>query len=418
MIPRIQHFITALMIAFMLQIGCVKTIDQSPPIPYRKTDIRSSDRDKPPRGETDETGYWILLDRWTSNGSQDIDWWYRTAPFTAYDKLGIPTKFPVDENGKSYLRKNNLPEHLKERLKAVKRKHNPQHSDSDPPEYYEDVYDTLCGQLSPKDAVKFFETYNLYNPVVLKHMDDYQAFKYIQRITGPFSSTPNESVNLLKEYARRVFEKQPRTDKGLETGLFLGNISEVLEHHPNNAEALFRWGSHLSNKQPEEAIKHLLRADKYVDQPRRHLLLAHIYQKLDDRENALYHLKECYRLDPLNFQGSDLSDLLIDLLTLDLGKESDAGIGAARMAYEFENYLIICTAFPESVRASTGMPAQKEYDKWLNRMITEMCKAITLSPNETFYKDKLQILLEKRDLDVTEGLHLTFLILDDNNRQP
>lgn len=398
---RIQHLITLLVIAFMLLVGCGNTTEQ-PPIPYRKTDIPSADRDKPPRGETDETGYWWPHNLWTGAGHQQIDWWIRTEPFTEYDKLGIPTKYPVDENGRSYINTDHFPEHLKERLADVRRKHNRKYT----PAYYQDIYDTFFGQLSSEDAVKFCEAYNFYNPVVLKHMEDYQAFKYIQRTTGMGGS---KIENLMKEFAGRVFDKQPHTEKGLETGLLLGRIREVLKHHPNNAEALFRWGLRLSNEQPEEAIKYLLRADKYENKPRRHLVLARIYQKLNDRENALYHFKECYRLDPLNFQyGYYLSDLL----TLELGRKSDAGSGAAYRAYEHDKDLIARTAFPESYKAAGGDP-QKDYDFILNSAITYMCEAITLSPKEPLYKDKLQVLLEKRDLNVTDGLHLTFLILDD-----
>lgn len=401
MITRMQHLVTLLLLTTSLLAGCNNTA-QHPPIPYRKSDIPTANLNKPPpRGETSDTGYWHYRHLWMGNGLGKIDWWMRTVSFTEYDKIGIPTNFPVDESGKSYIGTNHFPEHLTERLKEVNRKHNYHNNYGNSPEHYQDIYKALCGHLDPKDAVKFFETYNYYNPFVLKHMADYQAFRYTQRTIGI------GDMNIVREYAERVFDDQPHTDKGLETGMYLGKYQEVLKYHPKSAETLFRLGSGLSNKQPELAITYLVRADNYEDQARLHETLARTYQKLDDGSNALYHFKESYRLDPLNFEQS----YIYDVLRLETGKDWDAGRESVYNAYLFDIDLIYCTAFPDSVKAS-GIDPQKRYDDTVNRMITYMCEAITLSPKEPVYKDKLQSLLEKREINVRDGLQLHFLILD------
>ena len=237
----------------------------------------------PPKGETHDTGYWI--------GNKNRGYfWKRTAPIEEYDKIGIPKKYPVDEHGNAYLNADNLPEHLKERHASAG------YIDRNP-NYYQEAYEALRGTLEPKEVVRLFTTYNLYNEVVLKHLDDDQAFKYIVGTQEHFATHVTARA---REYAKRIFAQKPESKLGYETGMYLGKYQEVLKYHPNDSVALFRFGSRLSDEQPEEAIKYLIRADKYEDQARWHEKLAQTYQKLNDGSNALYHLKEFYRLDPIN----------------------------------------------------------------------------------------------------------------------
>ena len=387
--------ILLLVITFILFAGCNKNT-QHLPIPHGDTDVLSVDPNKPPpRGETHETGHWTII-LWRGDGFHNIDWWVRTTPFDEYDDIGIPKKFPVDENGNSYIGTYHLPEHLYKRLSEVNSKHN--HDNT--PEHHQDIYDALCGHLKPKDAVKFFITYNEYNAVAVKHMDDYQAFKYIVRTT--------QGINVIgadaSEYAQRIFEKKPKTKQGYEAGMYLRRYKDVLKYHPNDANALYRVGRSLSDEKPEDAIEYLKRADKYEHKSRWHDTIALTYQKLNDRENALYHFKESLRLDPLNFQ------YIGNLLKVKTGREWDEGMEAAYHAYLAEVRMLSYKVYSESIEMS-GEDVNEHIDTEMNIAINFIREAIQHHPNEPVWQDKLQDLLNKKEKLETDGYQIQNLIL-------
>lgn len=286
-------------------------------------------------------------------------------PIEKYDKNGIPKKIPVDEQGNSYLTIGHFPPHLRKKYDAVEADGNSHYSN---PNYYQEMYDALCGHLKPKDAAKFFITYNEYNAVALKHMDDYQAFKYIVRTGERYDHDVNA-----REYAERLFEQHPKKRKGYEAGMYLRRYREVLKYHPKDADASFSLAYRLYNeKNYKEALKYFKQAENiepaYI-KARMHSYMGNTYEHLNDKNNAIFHFKQAVKIEPMNQMY--ISDLILTVT----GKgwnQGDREVAAASAAYQWE--------------AHNDIEQAIDYIK----------KAIEHNPNEPLWQEKLRELEAKR----------------------
>ena len=313
----------------------------------------------PPKGETLETGHWLPVPPDTPN---EKTWWRRTAPIK-YDKNGIPKNIPTDEDGNSYLTRDNFPPHLRKKYDAVEVDGNTPHSN---PSYYQEIYDALCSELTPKEAAKFFIAYNEYNAVAVKHMDDYQALKYILRTTEGDKSIADAS-----EYAQRLFEKQPKTQQGYEAGMYLRRYAEVINYHPKDTNALDLYALQFYSQQNHgEALKYFTIASKYNNQAIRRYRMSICNEFLKNNEKALFHIKQAHKLAPKN------ENYILNYICLETGRkwnEKDLGLIEAYNAYTLA-----------------------AHDQ-IEHAIDHMVEAIRHDPHETLWKQKLRELVAKRD---------------------
>ena len=346
---RIYHFTTSLTLFIIFFAGCSGCA--------QKTEVGQADIDErpPPKGETHLTGHWMQ----TVSG----DIWRRTAPIEKYDKNGIPKKFPRNEQGISHLIHTNMPAHLQRRYEIVKANNN--NPDSNP-NYYQEVYDTLCGELKPKDAAKFFDTYNIFNTVALRHMEDYQALKYIERLAEGYHAV---YIADAAEYAHRIFEKKPKTQQSYETGMYLSRYKDVLKYHPNDTKASYKYARQLSENNPREAIKYMNKASKYKDKAVWHASLSHLYHKIGESQNATYHIKQALIHDRKN------PDYMVRLIESESGRAWD------------DNDIALKEAF-----SAYWLEGQNEID----RAIRHINKAIEHDPNEPAWQQKLSELKKKQ----------------------
>ncbi|MCG9129870.1 hypothetical protein JT359_19945 [Candidatus Poribacteria bacterium] len=342
----------------------------------------------PPQGETPETGHWMAA---PPDNRHEKTWWHRTAPIEEYDKYGIAKQIPTDEKGNSYLTIDNLPVHLKQRLSDVEAGGNTYSSN---PNYYQEVYNTLCGGLKPKIAAKFFLTYNLYNSIALKHMDDAQAFHYILRTAeGHFKGVNAEA------YAKRIFAKEPKSQIGYEAGMYLCRnkdidereirLREVLKHHPNSARTLYLLSTTLIYHKDElkTGLKYLKKAHQYEDQERWNLTLSDTYERLGDHEKALFHIKGALKHNPIN------QDSIFKLIVLETNRaEDDPSLLHAFSAYYFD-----------AVGKYWNRPGYNHPDidplEMRKRAISNLKQAIELGPDEVSWKKKLEELQVEHALD-------------------
>ena len=125
--------------------------------------------------------------------------------------------------------------------------------------FWQEIYDAVCEGLDTQEAIKLLVDNGIYTPVILEHMEDYQAFRYI------ISYAPTDRDGIALEYAERIIKNDPKSDAGLEAGLYLGRRVKnpdrkrtyyrgVLQYHPNNIQALQHLAVQLDYDYPEEAI--------------------------------------------------------------------------------------------------------------------------------------------------------------------
>jgi hypothetical protein len=142
------------------------------------------------------------------------------------------------------------------------------------PNYWQEKYDLIDEYLGldTESTVRFIIEHNLYTEAIVKYLDDYDAFRYVEE------NAPDKGIAV--ELAERVFANEPGSLKGLETGLYLartkedigGNIAEghtaylaVLRHHPESIDALWGLGNLLySSDAPENAIHWFQKANRHV----------------------------------------------------------------------------------------------------------------------------------------------------------
>ncbi len=345
---RIEAFTTLLILTFLLFsisyfIGCDKASE---------TPLAENGERPPPKGETHLTGHYLPV----PPDNKDVKtWWRRTAQIEKYDKRGIPKHIPRDEAGNSYLTTDHLPPHLRQRYEAVIANGNTPDIN---PDYYEEMYNALCGDLKPKDAVKFFITYNMYNAVAVKHMDDYQAFQYILRTT--------EGVVSASEYAQRIFKKKPKSRLGYEAGMYLRRYSEVITYHPKDSKALDRYAMQFYNQQDyEEALKYFTRASQQNNVAVRHYRMSICYDFLKDTEKSLFHIKQALQFDPT------YQDYIAHLVCEESGRQwdpEDVGLQKAFNAYYLEAYNEIGRAINEIKQAIVHDPNEPVWQRKLSEL--------------------------------------------------
>ena len=186
------------------------------------------------------------------------------------------------------------------------------------PNYWQEVYDAVCEGLNTQDAIKLLVEGEVYTPMILEHMDNYQAFKYI------LSCAPLDRRSPAKEYTKRLISEDPKSKVGLEVGLYLGRHTKdlskkrayyrgVLEYHPNNTQALHQLSVLLDYDYPETAIpviKKLNSLDPSLGNDR----LGIAYERLGDYKTAWIYFKKELKVGQDNPQRKYGSRLHVDAL--------------------------------------------------------------------------------------------------------
>ncbi len=209
-----------------------------------------------------------------------------------------------------------LPLDLQKRLDNVDSNGNSYYSN---PNYFQEVFDAVSNGQDMETTIKLLKEYGIYTPVVLEHMDSYEAFRYViveapvdlkgsYPDGGPFAVVGDDI-----KYAKRVIGEDPRSSEALEAGLYIARVlvdphekdtyyRGVLKYHPNSSEALYGLGELLSHVNPEEAILHLKKAtdlDPFIGGRRGgNHQLGIAYQRLGDYKSAWVHFKKSVALYP------------------------------------------------------------------------------------------------------------------------
>ena len=142
------------------------------------------------------------------------------------------------------------------------------------PNYWQEKYDLIDEYLGldTESTVRFIIEHALYTEAILKYLDDYDAFRYVEE------NAPDKGPAV--DAAERVFANEPGSLKGLETGLYLARLAtevdgdnteahtiylSILSHHPDNVKALYRYGEvFLYDEEPEGAIPLFEKANRLV----------------------------------------------------------------------------------------------------------------------------------------------------------
>ena len=73
----------------------------------------------------------------------------------------------------------------------------------------------------------------------------------------------------------------------------------ILKHYPDSTVTSFRLGSLLSyTGSPKEGLTYLIKAHQYEDKGIWNSQLCYTYERLKDRENAIFHIKKALEHDP------------------------------------------------------------------------------------------------------------------------
>ena len=87
------------------------------------------------------------------------------------------------------------------------------------PNFWQEKYDLIDEYLGldTESTVRFIVEHGIftYTEAILKYLNDYEAFRYIDE------NAPAGPDNKAEEYALRVFSTEPKSLRGLETGLYL-----------------------------------------------------------------------------------------------------------------------------------------------------------------------------------------------------
>lgn len=172
------------------------------------------------------------------------------------------------------------------------------------PNYWQEKYDLIDEYLGldTESTVRFIIEHEIYTEAIVKYLDDYDAFRYVEE------NAPYGEKGPAVDAAKRVFANEPGSLKGLETGLYLAAIEEdiggdntaahtaylaVLRHHSDNVDALYRLGRlFLYDEVPEGAIPLFEKANRLVP-THFNFNLGRAYDLLGDYKTAwVYFRKE------------------------------------------------------------------------------------------------------------------------------
>ena len=206
-----------------------------------------------------------------------------------------------------------LPLELSEKLERVDMDSNSYYTN---PNYWQEVYDVIDAYLGLDTAgtVRYIVEHDIYTTVILKHLEDYDAFQYI------LACAPLDRRGPAIDYAKRVVASDPKSAAGLEAGLYLARYSTesvheeqtgylvVLEHHPNSVSALMELSGLLRYDNPQDAIPLLERANR-LDPSRGNYSLGIAYERLGDYKTAWIHFKKHLEVSsgPISTFGSTQS---------------------------------------------------------------------------------------------------------------
>ena len=196
-----------------------------------------------------------------------------------------------------------LPRDLQKRLEKVDSDGNSYYTN---PNYFQEVFEAVNNGQDMETTIKLLKEYRIYTPVVLEHMDNYEAFKYITSV-APVDIDKVPAI----EYAKRVIGENPRSSEALEAGLYIARRSKdpheeetylrgVLKYHPNSTMALFKLGRLLSLENPNESIIHLKKAINY-NPAQVNSELGVAYERLGDYKSAWLHYKKALKHNPRDY---------------------------------------------------------------------------------------------------------------------
>ena len=171
------------------------------------------------------------------------------------------------------------------------------------PNYWQEKYDLIDEYLGldTESTVRFIVEHEIYTEVIVKYLDDYDAYRYV------LEYAPRGETGPATDAAERVFANEPGSLKGLDTGLHLAANAEdiggdnteahtaylaVLRHHPDNVAALFRLGRlFLYDEEPEGAIPLFEKANRLVP-THFNFNLGQAYDLLGDYKTAWVYFKK------------------------------------------------------------------------------------------------------------------------------
>ena len=168
--------------------------------------------------------------------------------------------------------------------------------------YYEGLLDILTHGMSTEEALRYLEARLIYNPAILKRIDDARALKYALTV---FRVVIPDTIAVVRPIAERLLAADPgnlaagfylaERKLGLgETAAHWAAAAEVyrslLPYNPDSPELLIRLGEVLWRDKPVEAIRYLKQANR-VDSAYGDFLLGRAYQRVGDYDTALFHLR-------------------------------------------------------------------------------------------------------------------------------
>lgn len=203
-----------------------------------------------------------------------------------------------------------LPRDLQKRLDKVNSNGNSYYSN---PNYFQEVFDAVNNGQDMETTIKLLKEYGIYTPVVLEHMESYEAFRYvIEKAPTEYKGPALQSGDDIK-YAKRVIGEDPRSSEALEAGLYIARVLEdpneqetyyrgVLKYHPDSSKGLYGLGQLIGFDRPSEGIVYLKKAtdlDPLIGGPRGgNHQLGIVYQRLGDYKSAWVHFKKSVALYP------------------------------------------------------------------------------------------------------------------------
>ena len=168
--------------------------------------------------------------------------------------------------------------------------------------YYEGLLDILTHGMSTEEALQYLEARAIYNPAILKRIDDARALKYVLTAFRVVPNTP-DAIAIVRPIAERLLAADPGN---LAAGFYLAErkfgataahraaaaevYRSLLPYHPDSPELLERLGQVLWEDKPVEAIRYLKQANR-VGSAYGDLRLGCAYQRVGDYDTALFHLR-------------------------------------------------------------------------------------------------------------------------------
>ncbi len=200
-----------------------------------------------------------------------------------------------------------LPRDLKKRLDKVRFDHGGHYTNSyfKSPNYFRDVYEAVSNGQDMETTIQLLKEYRIYTDVVLEHMDNYEAFKYVQNCSIDVDARKESAI----KYAKRTISEDPSSAGALEAGLYMARMVRdpheketylrgALKYHPDSSFALYKLGDLLSESRPTEAIPLLKKATDFPHTDQIHGRLGVAYEHLGDYKTAWVHYKKAHHANP------------------------------------------------------------------------------------------------------------------------